>query len=100
MKNHKAFLFETNSGKPFAVVFLLTDDDKIVCKSFGHDAFVTRRFEEVVSVNYTTDWLTRQGCSYIKRLPFMQGCDFDIGWEKQVKGWVQAAQMLSPSMIA
>ena len=100
MKDHKAFLYETKFGKPFAVVFLLTDDDKIVCKSFGHDAFVTHKFEQVISVNYTTNWLTRQGYGYIKRLPFLQGYDFDIGWEKQVKAWVQGAQILSPSKIA
>lgn len=94
MLNHKAFLFETANGKLFAVVFLLSDNGKIACKSYGHNAFATEGYAKVFSVNYVTRWLTEQGNKYMKRLPLPQGKTFNEAWETLIRQWVKTEQSL------
>ena len=89
MLNHKAFLFESINGKQFAVVFLLSDDGKVMCRSYGHNAFATEGYAKVFSVNHVTRWLVYQGYRYMKRLPLPQGKTFDEGWETLIRHWVK-----------
>ena len=89
MHNHKAFLFETSNGKRFAVVFLISTCGKTMCKPYGYDAFATKEYAAVMSVNYVTRWLNQQGHAYVKRLPLPQGELFNEAWEALIKHWVQ-----------
>ena len=93
MKNHKAFLFQTKDNKPFAVVFVY-DNDSLLCKAYGHDAFATREWSKVFSVNYITEWLRHNGNKYVKRLPLPKDIKYTDAWDKQVRGWAKTAQLL------
>ena len=94
MLNHKAFLFESCCGKLFAVVFLLSENGKVMCRSYGHGAFPTEGYAKVFSVNFVTRWLIQEGYKYKKRLPLPQGKTFDEGWEALVRHWVKTEQSL------
>ena len=94
MINHKAFMYEASCGQPFAAVFVFSGNGELLCKAFGHDAFTSREFAPVFSVNHVTRWLARQGGKYLKRLPLIQGAEFDASWRAQVQNWVRTAQLL------
>ena len=93
MINHKAFLFQTKDKKPFVVVFVNNDDD-LFCKAYGYDAFATREWTKVFSVNYITEWLRHNGSDYVKRLPLRKDEEFSDSWVKQVWNWAKTAQSL------
>ena len=90
MKNHKAFMFRSPDGKPFVVLFAHRDD-RLYCRAYGHDAFATREFAEVFSVNHVTRWLLAQGNRYEKRLPLAKRENFGVRWKARVMGWMSAA---------
>ena len=91
--NHKAFMYKTQENKPFIVVFILLNDD-LLCRSFGHQAFVNPDFTIVKSVNFVTKWLENQGYTYTKRLPLGKNQSFTGEWCKQINDWLRTARLL------